>query len=512
MLMLPLFLMLVFAAPPPADWGALSAIRRKTCTQTTPAKLATLVNISVAQAEVLTKLAFTEKKAIIMRPIGRGAPDLRSKGYSPKPLAIKWKTCNHVDEQIGAPVGCFGALVLFPPHQPVTWPINLVDRSIMANRIVQRAKEWKDAHTDKTVDWKNPNYVRFFSDAECPKDRPPALQCMELVGFSTEDRYVRDVKNERPFTGDLDLFDVTAADGGHLPSTDPGKRKIIYTMISEKGLDVLHPAHVDWDTQKYQNDDPEKYEYLENIRLPILDVHRERPQSSPKREALVKVRADCQVCEVWAQPHPNDPYAKAAAKQAGAWKYPCLVKNKNPSTVSPRAFNWNPETPEGPPPNLDDIPLAPLKYKVGKKLYLKPTPSSPDQQCTAVTVTSSQRYPDGTGDYAFAYKSGGTGSDDAADLESRVCAGPPPAAQPASPPPAAQPASPPPPPPAIHVLPVGRALKIRPGPSSPPSECFAITITKVQQYNDGTAAYEFRNGGGGVSGDDAESLHSRICH
>lgn len=83
-------------------------------------------------------------------------------------------------------------------------------------------------------------------------------------------------------------------------------------MIADGGLDVLHGTHMDWDTSRVDGGDLDK---IENIRQPILDVHRERPIGSPKRERLVALKADCTMCKTWAPPHPRDP--KAAGMTPG---------------------------------------------------------------------------------------------------------------------------------------------------------------------------------------------------
>ena len=285
MAMLSLFTTLVLVAPPllppPSDaWGKCSA-------KNPAAKISTLVNISQAQAERLVSLAFTNRLGIVMRPVGGDAPKRRGKGWSPKPLAIKWKTCNAIDMAIGAPPDCSGGLVLFRPTLPSTWPDGANDRLIWKNRIAQRLAEGESAHHPGAVVWRG-DFARIYRDDKCHLVAKPDPDC--LVGFRTADGFVRDKGNKQPFTGDLDLFDITNQAGHQLPTTDADKLRLMSAMQGDLNLDVLHGAHMDWDLSK--EDTPAKLAKAESIRQPILDVHRERPIGSPTREPLIVVRPD----------------------------------------------------------------------------------------------------------------------------------------------------------------------------------------------------------------------------
>lgn len=436
------------------------------------AQISALVNIDSAQAKRLVDFMLSSRRSIVMRPIGGGAPERRAEGSAPKPLAIKYKTCNSIDMEIGAPANCGALLVLFKPRRPAKLPADRTMRTKWEKRIAQREKEWSDAQKDPTVRWDGA--VARLLDEKCLKAGKPASQCQ--AGIRTTDGYVRPSADRRPFTGDLDLFDIADSQGRQLPTGDRSKQVLIDAMIAENELDVLHGAHMDWDTTRV--DDGADLAKIENIRQPILDVHRERPIASPTREPLVILRTDCTVCKTWAPPHPSDP--KAAGLVNGDWAYSCI--DGEPTAKSPRDASWPPKQTQ---------PVV-LQYKVGDRVWIRIRPSAPDAECFAVDIRKATVHKDGTGSYEFANLSGGLSGADSLGLERRACAGPPPPAQ-------------------RKLLPVGQKLRIKPRSDSPESECFPITITKATAWEDGTGSYEYKNAGGGVSGDDADSLEIRAC-
>lgn len=433
-------MVVVFAAP--AGSGA-----AQKCAEA-PARIASMANVSLAQGERLTKQARERGLGLVMRPVGSGAPGRRDEGCSPKPEAIKWKTCNKYDLLLGAPEDCLSLLVLFEPKEPKEWPTNPQQKKALKNRLVQRQAEWKYAHHEDAVEWFG-DTVYVYRDKECKKaPSPKPLGC--LVGYREADGFVRDIKNRKPFTGDLDLFDVISANGEGLASNDEDKKKFINDLVADKAVDVLHPAHMDWDTSKKNGVEATPEEKAKNdvIRARIIDGHREKPVKEAVGEPLVVLLPDCTVCKTWNQP----------AGQTGRWDYPCM---------------------------------ADMKYAVGSKLYIKSSAATPDSQCFAITITKAARH-GLTGSYEFKNAGGGVSGDDSARLEGRVCAGAPVKQE-------------------RELLKVKQSLRIKGGPSAPDSDCYTIEITKVVAYEDGSAAYEFKNEGGGVSGDDAASLAARTC-
>lgn len=410
-----------------------------------PGRIAGLVNVSAAQGERLVQHARESGMGIVMRPTGAGAAERRADDHSPKPEAIKWKTCNDRDIALGAPAGCQAALVLFEPHLPDPLPADYHQRKLLRERYAQRAEEWKNARKDKAVLWSDDGTVLVFRDRACrDMASPTPKEC--VVGYRSPDGYVRDVRNDRPFTGDLDLFDITSGQGRALPSEREAKRDFVQALIADPKIDVLHGVHMDWDTSKV---DPEDRAKAEDIRLLILDIHRAKPIATARNEALVLVKPDCSVCKTFSAP----------PGQEKNWTYNCV---------------------------------ADLKYAAGKSLYIKSTPTASEDGCFEITITQAVRHDDGTASYVFKNAGGGVSGDDSVALEGRVCKGPPGRSQNVR-------------------LPVGTKLRIKGGPDAPDSDCFAVTITRSVAYDDGTGAYEFENAGGGVSGDDADSLEARIC-
>lgn len=465
-----LSLFAVFAAPAPSP----SPAAWEKCVGKDPAgKISSMVNIDRVQAMLLVEYSATSKNGIVMRPIGEGAPKQRLKGSKPKPQSIKFKTCSAIDMQIGAPEACDSLVVLFRPTRPKQFPTDRTERQKWVNRIAQRQKEWDDAHADKTVTWKG-NEAQLY-DEKCLAKGKPAASC--VAGIRTADGFVRPTAAMLAFTGDLDLFDIADVAGHPIVTGDLDKARLMDAMIADDALDVLHGAHMDWDASKI--DDPQDLAKMENIRQPILDGHRERPIGSPKREPLVVLMPDCTVCKAWAPPHPDDPRASEAG---GDFAYTCITGE--PDLKSPKDDTWPPK------------PGSPIKLHLekGKQYYVRSKPSTPESECYAITITKAVAHKDGkTGSYELKNAYGGKSGDDAAFLERRVCAGPPPSLQKSR-------------------LTVGTRLSIKPGPDSPATDCFEVTITKTAVYSDGTAAYEFKNAGGGVSGDDADSLEARTCH
>ena len=463
-----LSLFAVLAAPVP------SPSAREKCLDKDPAgKISSMVNIDREQAMRLVDYSVESSNGVVMRPIGKGAPERRLEGSKPKPQSIKFKTCNEIDMEIGAPEACGSLVVLFKPTQPKQFPTDRTERQKWVNRIAQRQKEWDDARADKMVTWKGD--VAQAYDEKCLAKGKPAASC--LAGVRTADGFVRPTARMRPFTGDLDLFDI-ADDAGRLIATgDQDKARLMDALVADDALDVLHGAHMDWDASKI--DDPQDLAKMENIRQPILDGHRERPIGSPKREPLVVLMPDCTVCKAWAPPHPDDPHA---SQTGGEFAYKCITGE--PDLKSPKDDTWPPK------------PGTPIKLHLekGKQYYARPKPSAPESACYAITITKAVAHKDGkTGSYEFKNADGGQSGDDAAFLERRICDGPPPSLQ-------------------KPRLAIGTRLHIKPGPASPASDCFEITITMTTLYSDGTAGYTFKNAGGGVSGDDADSLEARTCN
>lgn len=410
-----------------------------------PERIAGLVNVSAAQGERLAQHARESGMGIVMRPTGAGAAERRADDHSPKPEAIKWKTCNDRDILLGAPAGCQAALVLFEPHLPNPLPADFHQRKLLHERYAQRAEEWKNALKDKAVLWSDDGTVLIFRDKACRNMPSPTPEGC-IVGYRSPDGYVNDVRNGRPFTGDLDLFDITSGQGRALPSALEAKRDLVNALIADPKIDVLHGVHMDWDTSKVDEEDRAK---AEDIRQLILDIHRARPTRTARNEALVLVKPDCSVCKTFSAP---------VGKEEG-WVYKCA---------------------------------ADLKYAAGKSLYIKSTPTAHEDTCFAITITRAARHDDGTASYEFKNTGGGVSGDDSVALEGRVCKGAP-----------AKPQN--------VRLPVGMHLRIKGGPDAPDSDCFAVTITRSIAYDDGTGAYEYKNAGGGVSGDDADALEARIC-
>jgi hypothetical protein len=462
--MLSLFVVFAAPAPSPSTW--------EKCLGKDPAgKISSMVNIDGEQAMRLVDYAVKSNNGIVMRPIGDGAPRRRLQGSRPKPQSIKFKTCNEIDMQIGAPEDCGSLVMLFKPAQAKPLPTDRTERQKWVNRIAQRQKEWDDAHADKTVIWKG-NEAKIY-DEKCLAKCKPLASC--LAGVRTADGFVRPTAKMRPFTGDLDLFDLADDAGRPIVTGDQNKARLMDALVADDALDVLHGAHMDWDASRI--DDPQDLAKLENIRQPILDVHRERPIGSPKREPLVVLMPDCTVCKAWAPPHQDDPHASGA----GEFAYKCITGE--PDLKSPKDDTWPPK------------PGTPIKLHLmeGQQYYARPKPSSPDSECYAITITKAVAHKDGkTGSYELKNAYGGVSGDDAAFLERRICAGPPPSLQ-------------------KPRMSVGTRLRIKPGPASPPSDCFDITITATNLYSDGTAGYEYKNAGGGVSGDDADNLEARTC-
>ena len=505
-------LALVMLAPAPkvtdsTDWRVMTPEQKHRCMNDAPGQVAKLANISIEQATRLVQLATNNRTGVVMRPTTKGAPDLRARGYSPKPETIKYKTCNGIDTQIGAPLGCNSALVLFEPRRPAVMPSDPLELEAMENRIDQRQKEWDGAKGEKSVRF-GKRTIQIFRSPECravvkpdPKD-PPCL-----VGYVGMDGYVRDASNDQPFTGDLDVFDYLDTKGKPLGPSDPHKQAFDKALQAAPGVDVLHGAHMDWDTSTRDADkykDPKKREeYLEKqaknevIRAAIIDGHRERPEYSPKREPLVVLAADCTVCQAWNEPAPDDPNDKRSA--GATWSYPCIKqKSDDIGTDSPRPpgqwpFTEAKEHKTTPEPRDPRLPRAALRYKKGDKLHIKASPASDDASCFGITITKALKSENGSGSYEFRNEGGGTSGDDALALEDRVCA--------------AAPAKR-----TCELFSVGQQMRIKSNPDGPDTDCFDITITSAQCYSDGTGAYNFKNSGGGQSGDDAESLAARRCH
>jgi hypothetical protein len=156
----------------------------------------------------------------------------------PKPEIVKAKTLNELDELIGGPVGRGGLVGFFEPTPP---PLVLEPQLYDAayRRYEQRRQEYADQLSD---------YLSLEAQGLL-RMRGGTIEVVDprLSGAPTGE------PTFRPVAGDLDVFDITHADG--VPLTR-AQRDAIITELRFAGVNVEHGAHEWWAEQSPETFDP----------------------------------------------------------------------------------------------------------------------------------------------------------------------------------------------------------------------------------------------------------------
>jgi hypothetical protein len=186
------------------------------------------------------------KIKIITRPTNAAAKKLiESRQAVPKKMFVKNKTINELDTFLGASEGNIGKVGSFKPKLNRTQLRGLPKqlRRKIVERYRQRAKEWVD-------------------QAEHLKQNKDKL--------FVKDGVIHDKISGKPFTGDIDIFDIRGANGQKLPKATI-QHVIDELKLSNRFSSVEHGAHIEWDWRDIKN--PEDRRIAHEIYDKIVKAH-----------------------------------------------------------------------------------------------------------------------------------------------------------------------------------------------------------------------------------------------
>lgn len=186
---------------------------------------------------------------IITRPTNKFAKNLiESRQAVPKKMFVKNKTINELDTFLGASEKDIGKVGSFKPKFSRKQLRGLPKefRRKVVKRYRQRDAEWID-------------------QAEHIKEN------IEKGNLFVKDGVIHDAQSGKPFTGDIDIFDIRGANGEKLP------KKTIQHIVNEltfsnRFSSVEHGAHVEWDWKSIK--DPNDRRIAKQIYDKIMDSHK----------------------------------------------------------------------------------------------------------------------------------------------------------------------------------------------------------------------------------------------
>ncbi len=171
------------------------------------------------------------------RPVTGEAKRLLESGKAlPKPMEIKAKTLNKIDELIGGPQGREGAVGIFQPKKPPENIMNRLSKDMrdkIEERFEKRAKE----------------YTKYIDELRNNKN-------VEII-----DNIIYDKKTGKVFTGDVDIYDITSFDGKPLPENI--KQQVWKKLESIGPSNVKHGNLTSWNPSD-PHFDPKAFEGMIN--------------------------------------------------------------------------------------------------------------------------------------------------------------------------------------------------------------------------------------------------------
>ena len=188
----------------------------------------TTAGITDAAAAQAQRVARKHGVHILTRQSGRGVAELRTQGFSPKPMEIKAKTINELDVHLGAPSSGLRQVGFFEPKMPKSRPAGMDDASwkALGERFSQRQAEFNGPTGQK---------MRALEGKGVIELRNGVCHDTGLVTGSG-----------KPITGDYDLFEIVFPTGAPVP-------KHVYNAVvadlTAGPFQAMHGAHMRWDIQ-----------------------------------------------------------------------------------------------------------------------------------------------------------------------------------------------------------------------------------------------------------------------
>jgi len=208
----------------------------KSVVQRCPTKIARLAGMLPESAEKVIDICKRNKVVITMRNTNPESVKWLKKGYPPKPMALKMKTIQPLDELLGAPKGSSGLVGYFRPLKPT--------------EAMKRLKKADPAA-----------YKKFISDPENIKNlnKRAKKRFKEFKSLDTDVQKLRgkgkikvkkgvvyDTDSRKAFAGDHDIFEIRNANG---TAASAERKAKVLEELKEPPVKAQHPAHMDWDTK-----------------------------------------------------------------------------------------------------------------------------------------------------------------------------------------------------------------------------------------------------------------------
>jgi len=208
--------------------------------------------------KMLQKVAEKFGVKLITRPTNIHAKKLLESGKAiPKKSFVKNKTINEFDTYIGASASDIGKVGSFKPK--LSRELSKLPK-VIQEKIIKRYKQRKAEYTDQAHHLEQ-NMDKLYVKKGVVYDK--------LTG--------------KPYTGDIDIFDIRGSNGEKLPKS---KIEKVIKELRKNHLDssVEHGAHVEWDWKSIK--DPQERQVAKEIYDKIMSSH------TKGGEALVEFSPD----------------------------------------------------------------------------------------------------------------------------------------------------------------------------------------------------------------------------
>ena len=181
-------------------------------------------------ASALQRAANVLKMIIKARPVNRDSSTYLERGTAlAKMELIKAKTINDLDVYIGAPKDGKGLVGLFKPTEPP---------AMLEHKLYEAAMERYQERSEEYTKLKE--FYKKYEAEGIVKIEDGMLKV-------ADPRAKGDPHGEfKPVAGDIDIFDITHADGSALA---PHERAAVQALLQSMGIGVEHGAHNWWEEQ-----------------------------------------------------------------------------------------------------------------------------------------------------------------------------------------------------------------------------------------------------------------------
>ncbi|PFX02261.1 hypothetical protein CJ469_02707 [Nocardia farcinica] len=223
----------------------------------TPEQIEELYGIPIENQQKLQRYVDRYGLRMFVRPTNPDSVPHLKRGAVPKPMAIKDKTINDLDIELGAPPEAKGLVGRFAPgmlRMPDTAGMTPEHIAALEKRLQDRTADF-DAYETSMREFERQGTFRTTEQG--------------IVEAAVDGEF-------RPITGDHDLFDLRHADGTRLTPAELREHERNLAILR---AGVQHGPHVYWDP-------PSAYQRERNFEK-IIDSHQPDPDPDTDNEPLV---------------------------------------------------------------------------------------------------------------------------------------------------------------------------------------------------------------------------------